>query len=271
MRSEPRTYRYSTFRLVLLIVLLLLLGIVPFVILGGDNFQYVLFSFALIGLIILISIFLLTRSTMISNDGISTRSLLGEKNLNWSEIDSVSGSGNAIKLHNRDGDVTVAPSPHLPGYPEVIEVIGAKRPDLFNPANYSVMARNWLKSLLFLGTGAILIGVGIYLYFESNETVMPILFLAAVGLGFIASVFMSVISLELDGALLTVRYLLSKTLLNADDIHSIGLTVTQTRNGKSYHITMFTKHNRMIRFSGIGPNLPVVYLVLKTWYQGHAT
>jgi hypothetical protein len=74
--------------------------------------------------------------------------------------------------------------------------------------------------------------------------------------------------LKIDGSLLTVRYLISKTSLKADDVHSIGLNVTQTRSGKSYHILMFTKNKRMIRFSGIGPSLPVVYLVLKNWHQG---
>jgi hypothetical protein len=267
MLSEPRTYRYSTARLVLLIVLLLFLGIAPFVILDSTNSLYILFSFAFIGLIMLISIFSLTRSTTISNDGISTLSLLGERTLHWSEIDSVSGRGNAIKLHNRDGDVTVAPSPHLPGYPEVIEVIGAKRPDLFHPAKHGAMSRNWLNSLTYLVSGVLIIGVGIYLYFESNETVMPILFLAVVGLGFIASIFMSVLSLQLDGSLLTVRYLLSKSALKPEDVHSIGLNVSQTRTGKNYHIFMFTKNNRTIRFSGIGPSLPVVYLVLRNWHQ----
>lgn len=267
MLTEPRTYRYSTARLVLLIILLLLLGAAPFFILGSANFLYILFSFAFIGLIMLISIYSLTRSTTVSNDEITTRSLLGERTLNWREIHSVSGRGNAIKLHHRDGDVSVAPSPHLPGYPEVIEMIGAKRPDLFNPANYGAMSRNWLTSLLFLVGGVLLIGVGFFLYFDSNETVLPIVFLAVVCLGFIASIFMSVLSLKLDGSLLTIRYLFSKSELKPEDVHSIGLNVTQTRSGKNYHIFMFTKNNRTIRFSGIGPSLPVVYLVLKNWHQ----
>jgi hypothetical protein len=272
MLREPRTYRYSTIRLVLLIVLLLLLAVVPFVVLGGVNFQYIVFSAAVIGLIMLVSVFSLTRSTTISNDGISTRSLLGESALNWSEINSVSGSGNAIRLHNRDGDVTVAPSPHLPGYPEVIEMIGAKRLDLFDPARYSVMSRNWLKSFLSLSILVLLLGAGIYLYTQSSrtETMMPTLFLGMVALGLISSVFMSVLSLRIDASLLTVRYLLKKIVLKADDVHSIVLNVMQTRTGKSYHIVIFTKQNRTIRFSGIGPGLPVTYLVLRNWHQGSA-
>jgi hypothetical protein len=270
MLSEPRTYRYSTLRLVLLIVLLLLLGTVPFLILGDGSFPYMLIALPFIWLIILISTYSLTRSTTVSNDVISTRSLFGERTLHWSEIDSVSGRGNIINLHNRDRDVTIAPSPHLPGFPDVIDMIGAKRPDLFHPAKYGSMSRNWLSSLLILIIGLSLIGVGIYLYLESNETVMPVLFLVFVVLGFIVAVFMSVLSLRLDGSVLTVRYLLSTTSLNSSDVHSIGLGVTQTRTGKNYHIMIFTNHNRMIRFSGIGPSLPIVYLVLKTWHQGSA-
>jgi hypothetical protein len=267
MLSEPRTYRYSTARLVLLIVLLLVLGIVPFVIIGGINVLYAIPMFGLLGLVMLFSVFTLTRSTTISNDGISTRSLLGESSLNWSEIDSVSGRGNSIKLHNRDGDVTVAPSAHLPGYPEVIEMIGAKRSDLFSPTKYSMLSRNCFNSLLVLSMAILLLGVGIYLYYVTDDSFRSTLFLAFVGLGFLVTVFMTVLYVKLDGTVLTVRYLLNKIVLNINEVHSIGLIVTQSRTGKSYNI-MIAGRNRMIRFSGVGPSLPVAYLVLKNWHQG---
>jgi hypothetical protein len=268
--NEPRTYRYSTVRVVLLIIMLLLLGIAPFMILGSTDSLYIMLTWMFIGVVMLVSVYSLTRSTTVSNDGISTRSLLGERSLKWGEIDSASGSGNKIKLHNRDGDVTVAPSPHLPGYPEVIEMIGAKRPDLFNPTEYSVMSRNWLSSLWFLVIGMLFIGVGIFLYFDTSETetMMPLLFLAVIGLAFIGSILFSVLSLRLDGSSLTIRYLLGQTVLKPEEVRSVGLTVTQTRNGKSYNILMFTDRGRTIRFSGIGPSLPIVYLVLKNWQQG---
>lgn len=267
MLTEPRTYRYSPIRLVLLLFLLLVLGIMPFVIMGGINVLYAIPVFGVLGLIMLLSIFTLTRSTTISNDGISTRSLLGEASLNWSEIDSVSGRGNSIKLHNRDGDVTVSPSAHLPGYPEVIEMIGVKRPDLFSPAKYSMLSRNWFNSLLALSMAALLLGVGIYLYFVTDDSLRSTLFLAFVGLGFLVTVFMTVLYVKLEGSVLTVRYLLNKIVLNANEVHSVGLIVTQTRTGKSYNI-MINGRNRMIRFSGVGPSLPVAYLVLKNWHQG---
>ena len=149
-------------------------------------------------------------------------------------------------------------------------MIGAKRPDLFNPAEYSVMSRNWLSNLWFLVMGMLFIGVGIFIYFEASETatMMPIIFLAVIGLTFIGSILMSVLSLRLDGSSLTIRYLLGQTVLKPEEVRSVGLNVTQTRNGKRYNILMFTNRGRTIRFSGIRPSLPIVYLVLKNWQQG---
>jgi len=267
--NEPRTYRYSTVRLVLLIALLVLSGTAPFIILGNVDSVYILISWMLIGLIMLISIYSLTRSTTISTDGISSRTIFGERSLNWNEIDSVSGRGNGIKLHGRDGDV-VAPSPQLPGYPEVIEIIGAKRPDLFKPAEQSVMYRNWIGSLLFLAIGAVSVGAGIYLYLDPRETEspMPLIFLAVLAVAFVIAIFSSVLALKFEGTTLTVRYLLGRKTLKPDEVRSVVFGVTQTRNGKSYNVHIFTTRGRTITFSGIGPSLPIVYLVLKNWHQG---
>src|SRR5262245_61494541 len=100
--NEPRTYRYSTVRLVLLIALLALLGTAPFMILGRVDSLYILISWMFIGLSMVISIYSLTRSTTISNDGISARTLFGERSLNWSEIESVSGRGKIGRASCRD-------------------------------------------------------------------------------------------------------------------------------------------------------------------------
>ena len=270
MLNEPRVYRYSTARLVLLIVLLLGLGVVPFIVLGSANFQYAFIIVAVIGVLIVVSIYTMTRSTTVSNDEISTRGLLGETSLRWSEIDSVFGSGNAIKLRNRDGDVTVSPATNLPGYLEVIEIIGAKRPDLFSPSKHARMSRSVFEILLFLVVGAGLLGVGLYLYVTSAETMMKTLFLGGVVLGLVVFSFMSVLSVTIDGAQLTIRYLLNKIVLSQLDVHSILLNVMQTRSGKSYSIVIYTTHNRMVRFSGVGRSLPITYLVLKNWHQGAA-
>ena len=40
--------------------------------------------------------------------------------------------------------------------------------------------------------------------------------------------------------------------------------------GDINNLFAFTARNRTIQFSGIGPSLPIVYLVVKNWHQGRA-
>ncbi|MBV5350438.1 hypothetical protein JZU71_04760, partial [bacterium] len=102
---------------------------------------------------------------------------MGGKSLRWSEISRVSGRGYGIKLHNFDGDVAVAPSPQLHGYEEVVEWIGIKRPDLFNPLEYSEMKRGVstlaliIALVVFLVVGLLVAGT---LYFYNTESSMNI-------------------------------------------------------------------------------------------------
>jgi len=56
-------------------------------------------------------------------------------------------------------------------------------------------------------------------------------------------------------------------ILLANEIASIDLRFTQTRNGKNYFIAVNLVNRKTIRVSGLSPNLPVVYLVLKNWHK----
>ncbi|MBK9206779.1 MAG: hypothetical protein IPL71_00110 [Anaerolineales bacterium] len=126
----------------------------------------VMIPFAL--LFVFLFIFLVVRATaqtIISEDEISTKTLLGTKSLRWSEVSRVSGRGYAIKLHNFDGDVTVAPATQLPGYDEVVNWIGMKRPDLFSPLEYAEMKKNWAGTIIFSMVGLFLLaGLGFCAY-----------------------------------------------------------------------------------------------------------
>ncbi len=265
--NEPRIYKYSNTGLLVVIIVfgLLLAGI--FFLLTKDSLMLTLPFIAIFVLVFMSVLLSLRAQVIISEDEISTKSILGTKSLRWSDIHSASGSGYAIKLHNLDGDVTLAPSPQLPGYPEIIEDIGAKRPDLFKSDGNRVMVRSWFKSMVFLLTGLFFIGVGIFLYLDSNETLMPVFFLAVIEIGFIASIFMSVLSVRIKGQRLIIRYLLTETTLNANEIMGIRFNAMQTRTGKNYSISIYTSERNYISFSGIGSSLPVTYLVLKNWHK----
>lgn len=64
-----------------------------------------------------------------------------------------------------------------------------------------------------------------------------------------------------------VKYLFSEKTLLADEIVSIALSFTQTRNGKNYFILISQSNRKSLRISGLSPSLPIAYLVLKNWHK----
>jgi hypothetical protein len=219
-------------------------------------------------------IFNLTQKTIVSEDEISSQNIFGLKTLRWSEINRVSGRGNAIKLHNTDGDVTVSLSPRLPGYEEVVEVIGKKRPDLFNPQEYSVMTRglggllSTILAVIFLCGSMFVLGNIIYESSASiTEVIVPLLIVGVmilVGFGMTLS---KPTSLTLEGSSLKIKYLFGQKNLSVGEIQNVTFAYQQTRNGKIYFIALFLGERKSVRISGIGPSLPIVYLVLKNWQR----
>jgi hypothetical protein len=212
----------------------------------------------------------------ISDDEISVQNLLGTKSLRWTEVARASGRGYTIKLSDHDEDVTLSVSPQLPGYEEIVEFIGMKRPEIFNPNEYSEMKRGlgvFVMAFLVIG---VIVGasvVFVYLTMDSPDVsaveYIPLLVFVIVTL-VLGGVILSVPrSLTLEGNTMNLKYLFSERSLRADEISRIQLSYTQSRNGKHYYIALHLTNRKTIRLSGLGISLPVAYLVLKTWHRNH--
>ena len=268
--NEPRVYKNSPFIFGLLI---LIFGVLFFALFFNTGFEnlIVMIPFALLfGIFFLFILFSVTSQTIISDDEISIKSLLGAKSLRWSDISRVSGRGYGIKLHNFDGDVTVAPSPQLPGYQEVVGWIGAKRPDLFNPLEYGEMSRSWLNAITSPLVGLMFIGFGLFIFSQENDTFFPILIMLVIGVVFIGIPFTSPRSISIQNRSIVISYFFDQKTLLADEVASIDFRYTQTRNGKNYFVAVNLVNRKTIRISGLNPGLPVVYLVLKNWHRKNA-
>jgi len=61
--------------------------------------------------------------------------------------------------------------------------------------------------------------------------------------------------------------------LPANEIASVELRFTRIRkrNDKNYFVALNLVNRETIRISGLTPNLPVVYLVLKNWHKKNTT
>lgn len=274
--NEPRIYKHSfALTVIILVMLVLIFAALSF---GGDwNGVTSLIALSIFVLIITIFVVTMTQKTIISDDEISSQSLFGIKTLHWSEITRVSGRGDSIKLHNFDGDVTVAPSPNLPRYEEVIEIIGNKRPDLFNPREYDELKSGsffLLAGLAFLVLFLSMIaGVGYFLYSSPDTARLgsvifaPLIVLFIVMVVFAGTIVFRPRSLTLDGKSMTIKYLFREKTLLADEIRSVQFAYQQSRNGKIFFVLLHLVNRKSLRLSGLNPNLPVVYLVLKNWHQ----
>ncbi len=271
--NEPRVYKHSPFQFVVLILMFGFILVAMFFNMDlGDGSM--LIPVAILLLVVIISITSLTQKTIISEDEISSQSLLGTKTLRWSEINRVSGRGYSIKLHNLDGDITVVPSPNLPGYEEVVESIGNKRPDLFNPREYDELKSGsfpllagLIFTVLFVGMFA---GFGLLLYNSPDVApvmIAPLIIFLVIVAVFVGMMFFRPRSLVLDGRSMSIKYFLSEKTLLADEIQSVQFTFQRSRNGKIYFVLLHLVNRKSVRISGLNPSLPVVYLVLKNWHK----
>jgi hypothetical protein len=266
--NGPREYKNPTFQTVMAIIGFGILLFIFITFIGKEQVGEIMLPFA--GILLFFALFALfsqALKTVISEDEISSSTLFGTKTLRWSEITRISGSGFSIKLHNFDGDVTVAPSPQLPGYEEVIEWIGVKRPDLFNPQEYSELSRNWGGIIPLVIVGFLVIGFGTFVYIDSNEFVFPLIFAFIIGLVILGMAFFAPQSVSIQRNSIVVGYLYGQKTFTADEIASITLGYSQTRNGKNYYVQLAQKRGKNIRLSNLKPNLPVAYLVLKNWHK----
>jgi hypothetical protein len=277
MINESRTYRRSPVQFILVMGLLVIFGITILRTFPRSDY-IVLIPFAIILVIAFLSaLYTMIQKTTISDDGISVQSIFREKSFRWGEISRVSGRGHGIKLHNLDGDVTVSPSSQLPGYEEVVEWIGIKRPDLFRPLDYGEMKRSISVLVLLAVCVVILAGtlltVGILFFYnrESLASLFPLVFIIlTITVVFFGMTLSLPQSLTLEGKSLRVKYLFKEKTLLADEIESVDLRFSQSRNGKSYFILITQKDKKSLRISGLGLGLPIIYLTLKNWHKKNA-
>ena len=119
--------------------------------------------------------------------------------------------------------------------------------------------------------GLLIIGMGFFILTQANDTFVPFIILIILGFFFIGSIFTTPQSLSMDGKSLLVKYMFNQKTFLADEIQSIELKHQSTRNGKNYFVVINLMNKKTIRVSGLYPNLPVVYLVLKNWHKKNTT
>jgi hypothetical protein len=266
MSKEPQTYAFSKSE----VTIQALLSVLGVAVMAGVTWyakEYLpLAVAAAVG-----SIFAVWRSsrlkTVIAEDGISTQGVFGEKSLRWNEISRVSGRYNEIKLHNLDGDVTLAPSTELAGYEEVIEQIGAKRPDLFDMAKHPIIKKSAEYAVILPLVALFSIVVGVFIWSQADEFgVLPFAVFFVIGLAVLGFSFSAPQIAQIKGDSLRVKYLWGEKTFSAAEIQSVELAYQQVKSSKNYLVRLNLSNGNPLKLFGLAPSMPVIYLVLKNWH-----
>lgn len=275
--KEPRVYKTSPILLVFVVILFVFfLGILLFAF--GPNSLGFTIPLVVLSLFLFGAAFVaMVSKTTISEDEIAVQGLFGTKTLKWTDIGRVSGWGYAMKLHSRDEDVTMSISPRLPGYQEVIDLVGLKRPDLFSPLQYNEIRRGLAPFISMFLIAFILVSASVaFLLATINDpnaslaSYMPLFVFVGIVLVMAATTLSVPRSLTLDGNTMTLKYLFNEKSIRTDEISNVQLAYTQSRNGRHYFIALYLMDRKTIRLSGLGISLPVAYLVLKNWHRGNS-
>lgn len=274
--NEPRVFKNSPVIVVVIVIMfLILMGGILFTTSGEDSIivlPVALFSLFIFGLIFVAN----SAKVTITDEDITAQNIFGSRTLRWSEIHRVSGRGYEIKLHNYDGDVTVHPSSGLPGYEQIVDIIGAKRPDLFSPQEFNEFRRGLLPFVMMALVVLLILGgmVGVLFGILNSSPDTPIASLMPLAIFLFIAVMIGGMALSiprmvsLEGNSLYLKYLFSEKTIRADEIKYVQLWYTQSRNGKHYYVAVQLTNGKQIRLSGLGVSMPIAYLVLKNWHQG---
>lgn len=274
--NEPRVFKNSpAVVIVIVIIFLVLIGGIVFTT-GLEN-SFIVLPMAAFGLFVFGLIFVANSSkVIITDEEITAQNLFGSRTLRWTEINRVSGRGYEIKLHNYDEDVTVHPSSSLPGYEQIVDLIGAKRPDLFSPQEYGEMRRGIMPFMLMALVILLILGaMATFVIAALSSSDTPIVSLLPLAVfGFIVFVIGGMMlsipqAVTLDGYSLNLKYLFSERSIRADEIKYIQFWYTQSRNGKHYYIALHLMSGKQLRLSGLGVSMPIAYLVMKNWHQAN--
>jgi len=264
MQSTEKTFRYTYIlkNLGVVYLIFLALGFWLTFYFDGD----VVFLFILIGVGVALIVIFLTTSVVISDEEITTRTLLGEKSLKWSEVDRISSERSSIKLMNRDGDTTLRVNSRLDGYAQIFSLLYQKRGDLFeyrvhNPFSRSVIS-NIITLIIQLFFGVVSVINLVFLILNKEYSMSQIIF---VGLGVfitysLSNWFFSPQNLTINSNSLTIKYFYKNISCSKDEIASISFWKGQAIMG--------LKNKKVIKFSvsGFVQSGFVVYYVLKRWH-----
>lgn len=224
-----------------------------------------------LGLTIAFGLFLLvlyrTSSIQVSDRGITQKTLLGSKSLDWENIRQISARGSALRVQGDHMNLSI--SPRLHGAMEISAWINTKRPDLFKIRQVAWLVRNNTRNITVLAIGLMLVILTLLLYFYRDYLFIP----GLLGLLFcgqaLGNWYFSPRGLVIDRNCLIVRYRKGSVSYSADDI--AGVQASKTQQDQFRSVVVVFRDQTALDMSAFQQTPFITYPVLKKWHQKSVT
>ena len=211
----------------------------------------------------------LTSRVDISDLEITTKSLLGRKSLQWSEVGHFSARGSSTRLHHYDGNTTLSIGSRLDGYADIFELLYQKHPDLFDLEKYKSITRNMLNAIVQLAIGIFLVVLGLLGYFSGNEALISTLVFGLIfSLVSFRNWYFSPRALTLEQESLNFSYVNKTVSLPINEITDIKIgRQQQVKSVQVNSVLVYLKNGNILNLAGYNQSPVVMYYVLRQWCQ----
>lgn len=265
MEASERVFRHSPVKVALIFFGVLFFGFFAFSI-GQPDY----FLLGITGIVLVVALLYATSSVKISSEEITTKGLLGSKSLRWSEIGRISTWSEILRLHSRDEDLTLSIDSLLAGYPDLLDIIFSKRPDLLDKNDDHVMTINWPGSIASWGTSLFIIWIAVFQFWgtetEDVDKIFSLIFFA-IAASIIVKWFLAPKSLMLEDKNLIIGYWFKEASHSASDIDYVSLQKQRTRNGYIYFAQITLVSGKKIRLPAFKQGTQLTYQILKRWHK----
>ena len=264
--DEPRTYGIAKYRLYYsVIVILVIAGTIIY-----EKIPTPPICYAPMGLLVAYLFHPFTYKLIVSDEAISSISLLGTRNLEWNEVAEIGIVRGNLILSNRDGDVRVTINQQIDDYFEVIRFIKQQRPHLWTLDDIQTFHQKYLEkaftALFGLGmplvviwvlfrdgftkeTGIVLVGAMIF----SAYLIIPNLF--------------HIRRLSIEGDTLVVQYLIWKQQFHVNEVWSVTLEQNYGKNIVTHPVHIRVRDKRDIVVEKAKEGNPILVNAIESWMK----
>jgi hypothetical protein len=286
--EKPRVFRYPIFILIATYSFALILGC--FSVFSLQDINTFLFS-CVIFFVTLGSVWFVSAKVEVNEKGIVASRMFGLSiaQAEWGEIKQIkpTATGQALELITQKGS-SFKVSSQVSGYPEIVQILREKRPDLFGMVSSTspdgqtqfggnaapaftgtkVFSKSWLRQFGSYFLTVPLFVVSVMAVFTDKENMIVALIMGAVFLFMMITPFFAVSAVKIEGNKITIESFLEEKELTASQIKEIKMKSVRSRS-TVHHFVVISADKKNYSLGGFSEGAEIIYGFLLNWWNAY--